>query len=59
MIDIKQVQAEAEKELRDERMKEAKSKIKSKLMQIHAAEKIVANLKRELDDLYVVVGQDS
>ena len=59
MIDITQVKVEAEKELREERMKDAKSRIKLQLTKIHAAKKIVANLERELEDLYVVVGQDS
>lgn len=59
MIDIKQVKEEAEKEIREERMKVAKGKVKDKLTAIHKAEQIVANLKRELEDLYAEIGQNS
>lgn len=52
MFDIKKVQEEAAKELADEKAKKAKEKIKGKLREIDAAEKIVANLHRELEDLY-------
>lgn len=59
MIDIKEAKEAAEAELREEKMKEAKTKIKSKLREISSAEKIVANLKRELEDLYVEIGSNS
>lgn len=56
MFDIKKAKAEAEKELSEERVKLAKEKIKSKLREIDRAEKIVVNLQRELEDLYVELG---
>lgn len=59
MIDIKEAKEAAEAELREEKMKEAKTKIKSKLREISSAEKIVDNLKRELEDLYVEIGSNS
>lgn len=55
LFDIKSVQSEAEKELREERTKKAKEKIKAKLKQIQDAEVIVANLKREYDDLIAAI----
>lgn len=58
MFDINKAKAEAEKEFAEERMNDAKSKIKAKLKQLDAAKKVVANLQRELDDLYTVISQD-
>lgn len=57
MIDIKKAQEEAARELADEKAKDAKEKIKSKLREIGKAKKIVANLERELEDLYIEIGQ--
>lgn len=57
MIDIKKVQEEANKELIEERMKKAKTLVKSKMEEINKAEKIVANLRRELEDLYGEIAQ--
>jgi DNA anti-recombination protein RmuC len=57
MLDIKKVQEEAQQELVQERMEKAKKQVKSKLNEIATAEKVVANLKRELDDLYAELGQ--
>lgn len=59
LFDIKSVQSEAEKELREERTKKAKEKIKAKLKQIQDAEAIVANLKREYDDLIAAIADDN
>lgn len=59
MIDIKQVKEEAEKEFRDEQMKKAKEKIKAKLKEKDNAKRVLANIERELDDLYIEIGQDS
>lgn len=42
---------EAREELQAEFKKDAKGKIKDKLHQIHKAEQVVNNLKRELEDL--------
>jgi DNA invertase Pin-like site-specific DNA recombinase len=43
--------AEAEKEVAEEKSKEAKRQIKAKLQEIDRAEKIVANLKIEYEAL--------
>lgn len=51
LIDIKAVQEEAEKEIRDERAREAKTKLKISLKRISDAELVVANLKREHEDI--------
>lgn len=59
MIDIKAVQAEAQKELNEERMKKAKDKIKGKMRDISVAEQIVTNLRRELEDLYADIARQS
>lgn len=58
MFDIKRAKEEAEKEFSEEKVKAAKEKIKAKLKQLDAARKIVSNLQRELDDLYVDISQD-
>lgn len=48
---VADVRKEAEKEIREDRLKTAKVKLVSKLRDIAAAETILANLNRELDDL--------
>ena len=57
MIDIKKVQQEAAAELAKEKGEAAKKKVKGKLIEIEAAEIIVRNLKRELEDIYAQLGQ--
>lgn len=42
---------QAKDELKEELMKDAKEKLKSKMKQLHSAELVVANVKRELADL--------
>lgn len=51
MFDIKKVQDEAEKEVREERMVKAKARIKDKLKSIESAKAVLANLEREYQDL--------
>jgi len=58
MFDIKAVQAEAEKEIADEKAKLAKSKIKDHLRRIAAAEKVVANLREEYAVLLADIGAE-
>ena len=48
---VADVRREAEKEIREERLKAAKVQIKDKLQQIETAEQVLANLRRELDEL--------
>lgn len=47
----KKLMEEAKEELRVEFKKEAKVRIKEKLTQIHKAEQVLANLRRELEEL--------
>lgn len=55
MFDINAVKNEALKEFNEEKMKEAKSKIKEVLSKIEKAKLVVRNLERELDDLMVKI----
>ena len=48
---VAEVRRAAEKELRAERLKTAKVRIVSKLREIEAANTILSNLERELDEL--------
>lgn len=57
LFDVKAAQEEAEKEIRDEQVKKAKERIKGKLKQISDAESILANLKREYQDLITAIGE--
>jgi len=59
MFDIKSVQAEAEKEIREEAAREAKTKIKDKLQQIAKAKAVVTNLEREYEVLLASIGADA
>jgi ppGpp synthetase/RelA/SpoT-type nucleotidyltranferase len=58
MFDVKQVAAEAQKEITEEKMKEAKRRVKEKLTLLDKAQKVVSNLERELEDLYGELGQN-
>lgn len=57
LIDVKAVKEQAEKELREERVKDAVKRVKNVEKQILDAKAIVANLERERDDLLVAIGQ--
>lgn len=57
-LSIQTVIDEAEKELTEEKLKAAKTKIKAKMKELDGAKAVVANIERELEDLYVTVGQD-
>lgn len=59
MIDIKKVKEEAEKEFKEEKFKTAKTKVKSKLEELHKAKLVVSNIERELGDIYDEIGQNS
>jgi len=50
-MSIEDVRKEAQRELREERLKSAAVQLKSKLKEIESAEIILANLRRELDEL--------
>lgn len=55
LFDAKAVQAEAEKEVREERMKLAKEKLKTSLKKIESARIVLANCQREHDDLLAAI----
>lgn len=57
MFDIKEVKKKAEEEYREEKMKEATKKIKSKLKEIDASKLILRNLERDLADLEIEISQ--
>lgn len=57
MIDINQVKADAEKEVREEQAGKAKNEIKSILRRLSAAKQAVANIERELADAYAELGK--
>jgi len=50
---IDKLKSEAAKELEAEFNEKAKNKIKCKMRELELAKKCVANLQRELEDLYV------
>lgn len=54
---IKTIADEAAAELREERTVTAKRSIKVKLKEIAQAEQVTKNLKRELEELYVEIGE--
>ena len=56
-ISIKDIRKEAENELKEERMVTAKRKMKAKLEAIDNAERILNNLKRELEELEYELSQ--
>lgn len=58
MFDIKKAKEEAELELAREQEEKAKLKIKSKLRERDQARKLLANIERELEDLYSELSQD-
>jgi hypothetical protein len=55
LIDMKSVLKDAQEEVRKEHVARAKEVLKKKLKALADAEQIVANLKRELDDLQVSI----
>lgn len=57
MMDVSQVKAEAEKEVREEQLKKAKEEIKSLLRKKEQAKVVLANIERELNDAYAELGQ--
>lgn len=57
MLDANKVLEEARKEVADEMAVEAKKKIKAKMKEIATTETILANQRRELDDLITKIGE--
>lgn len=56
MFDVKQAEAEAQKEIAEEAMKAAKGKIKASLAKLSAARAVVSNLEREHEVLMLEIG---
>jgi len=56
MIELKAIQQEAEAELKKEFADKAKAKIKAKMRDLETAKRVVANLERELQDVYAEIG---
>ena len=54
----KSAKEEALKEYQEEKFKKAKGLLKEKLRQLDKAEKIVRNIKRELEDLEVEIADE-
>ena len=58
MLDVKAVQEAALKEVNEEKMTAAKNKVKAKMRELSSAKKVVANIERELEDIYADLGQE-
>lgn len=56
MMDANQVKQEAEAEVREEQMKSAKEKVKVLLRKKEQAKQVLANVDRELNDVYAELG---
>lgn len=56
MVDINALQAEVEKELQDEQNKKARKALLQNARDILAAEQLLANLKRQKQDILVQIG---
>lgn len=57
MIDVKEVQKQAEAEVREEKMKGAKEKIKNLLRKQDQAKHVLLNIEKELADAYATIGE--
>lgn len=56
-IDMKKVQEEAEAEIREEKAKAAKDKIKTLLRKKDQAQQVLQNVEREIADAYAELGR--
>lgn len=59
LIDIKAVEAEALKEIGDERSKKAKTALIGKLRQLESAKQVVRNVEAEIADLKASIADGS
>jgi DNA-binding transcriptional regulator GbsR (MarR family) len=57
VVDITAIRKDAERELAEERKNKAVRRVKDKLAQLDSARQIVANIERELSDLYEQIAQ--
>ena len=54
---IDKLKSQAAKEIQEEFEEKARIKIKSKMRELELAKKIVSNLQRELEDLYIELSE--
>lgn len=54
---VDKIRLQAESEIREEFEKKAKDRVKIKLRELELAKKVVDNLTREIEDLYVELSQ--
>lgn len=59
LIDIKQVEKDAQAEINKERMEKAKTALVKKLRELAAAEDVVASIKRSVEDLKASIADGS
>jgi hypothetical protein len=59
VIDIKSIEEDARKEVREKTQSRAKKAVVTKLEQIQTAEQVLANLRREYDDLVASIADGS
>lgn len=57
MMDINEVKKQAEAEHREEKVKQAKEKIKALLKKQDQAQLVLDNVKREIADAYASIGE--
>jgi hypothetical protein len=59
LFDIKALEADVDKEMFEEHLKDAKKKLITKRKEIASAERIVRNLRREYDVLVLEISDDA
>jgi hypothetical protein len=59
MFDIKKVEADAKAEIAKEKAEKAKAALVKKLRELNAAQAIVANINREIEDLKASIADGS
>lgn len=57
MIDVNEVKKQAEAEVREEKLKGAKEKIKTLLRKEDQAKQVLLNIQKELADAYATIGE--
>lgn len=59
MIDVNEIKKQAEAEVREEKMKAAKEKIKTLLKKKDQAMQVSLNIDKEIADAYATIGEGS
>lgn len=57
MLDINEIKKAAEAEVKEEKMKNAKEKIKNLLRKEDQAKQVLLNIQKELADAYATIGE--